>query len=130
MSSPQLTSRFTIRIPGRSMTTTSSSNKENAPVASHGGGDVIGGHQAIHSPKGVRDVFDGIVYVFHPSATMLIRFIQIPQSKLVRAARRSLGSTILLGLVRSYFFSHVLHSYEFFQMVPLTCHTSTSLTLT
>jgi hypothetical protein len=108
------------------MTAVSSSNKENAPVASLSGGDVIGGRQAICSPKGVRDVFDGMLYPFHLSATILIVPIQIPQSMSVHAAHQSFGSTIPLGLVCSYFFSDVLHPYGFFQMVPLTPHTSIS----
>jgi hypothetical protein len=74
MPSPQLTPRLTIRIPGRSMAAATSSNKENAPVTSLGGGDAIGGRQGIRSPKVIHDVF-GTSYPCRTSAATLIMFM-------------------------------------------------------
>lgn len=60
MRSPQPSSRFTIRIPGRStIRGPDSSNKENSPVASMGGGDVINSRLIPGTSKVIHDVFDG-----------------------------------------------------------------------
>jgi hypothetical protein len=68
MSSSNIPTRLTIRLPGTSrqgIPCTLTTDKENIPVAALGGGDVISPRRSNISPAKVNDVFYGVQSPLH-----------------------------------------------------------------